>query len=884
MEVVILTKIKFDKLKYISLSFLLSFLIVTIIYIILGIYPFGENVILKIDLYHQYAPFHEELRNRILNGQSLFYSWEGGLGKEFISQLAYYTASPISLLILLFSQNNLPEAIAFFILLKIALSSASFAYYLKNSFNKNNLTVVIFSIMYSLSAFVTSYYWNVMWLDAVVLFPIIALGIERLVNEDKHITYFISITLVIIVNFYIAFLVCVFSVLYFLVVVLSKYSIRTEKKIIIKRAIKFGFLSLLGGGISMFLTIPTAVALSHTAASDSTFPKFKLYDNIYQLITNHFVGARPVILGRNEDLPNVYTGIFTMLLFPLYFFNKNFKLKEKILYLILILFIFACSSINVLDYLIHGMHFPSNLPHRFTFIYSFIILILAYKALLNIDKVNFKIIYFIFAFYVLIILSTQYILVPLIKDIDKVLSKTDIIINIAAMLFYIVLLHEYKSAEGKHLNKITILLLCAVFAESSFSCYTGMDYNGVTKREKYVKYIPDTENILNYVKENDKDFHRIEFNRFTTINDPSLYHYNGFSQFSSLAYGDTSKLIENLGIAATSNSYRYYDPTPLINAMFNIKYIMNKDSKLSNKNYEYIYNENNVYLYKNDYCLSLGFMVNKNIENWNTDLGNPFDVQNDFIYTAADIDKNMMEKIKIDDFDYENIKIKSVQNDIYKYDLEFPNDIEKIPIVTASVKNPVKQHVFLYVDSSNSKRFEYTVEGKNKQDRELSAGRSLIDVGIVDAGKEIKISFKLDRKGEFEKTFRKSGKIKLYAAGFNKDVFEEAYNRLDKEKLDIYEYNDTSVKGNVNASKDGILFTSIPYDKGWSVFIDGEKSEIIPIAGNGLIGLNITQGEHDITFQYKAQGFNLGCIISIFSLLIFIFYNIILKKQKNLIN
>ena len=197
--------------KFVILTFFVAALIMCATYWFRGVYPFGDQIVLKVDLYHQYGPFHEELRSRILNHQSLFYSWEGGLGKEFYTQLAYYTTSPLSFLILLFPQGNMPEALALFILLKIAFCGAFFAYYLKESFKRNDMSIVVFGVFYAFTAFVTGYYWNVMWLDSVALFPLIALGIEKLVKEDKHLFYSITLAIVIIVNFYIAFIICIFA-------------------------------------------------------------------------------------------------------------------------------------------------------------------------------------------------------------------------------------------------------------------------------------------------------------------------------------------------------------------------------------------------------------------------------------------------------------------------------------------------------------------------------------------------------------------------------------------------------------------------------------------------------------------------------------------------
>lgn len=882
MEEIVLNKNKFNNVKFIWLSFVLAAVIMLITYIIVGFYPFGNNTIMRVDLYHQYGPFHEELRSRILNGQSLYYSWEGGLGKEFISQLAYYTSSPISFLMLLFPQDKLPEAMAFFALIKVAFAASFFAFYLKKSFNKNDFSIVAFSLFYAFMAFVTSFYWNIMWLDAVAIFPIVALGIERLVKEDKHITYGVSLAIIIIVNFYIAFLVCVFASLYFLVVLFSEYSWKSDKKIIIKTMIKFGFMSAIGGGMAMFLIIPTAVALSHISASDSSFPTLKIYQNVYQLVTNHFMGARPVVLARNEDLPNVYTGILTILLIPMYFLNKLVKRKEKILFAVLIIFMLMCSSINTLDYLIHGMHFPANLPHRFTFMYSFFILIMAYKAFVNFDGVKFRNIFKAIVVYAIIIAVTEFIVTPINKDVERVLSNSDILINAVFIAIYVFILYVYRNSKKQNINLILAFMTCVVFAETLISSYNGINYVGSTDRQKYVQYLPSANEAIDYIKDNDDGFYRTEFRRFTTINDAAIYHYKGFSQFSSLAYGATSKLMENLGIASTSNSYRYYDPTPLIDAILNIKYVMNKDAELKSTDYEYLKNFGDIYLYKNNYALPLGFVVNNDITDWQLNYFDisPFDVQNDFAFKTTEDAKILFNSMAITSFDYENIEITNdYEEGIYKYKLTNSEDLSYIPSMYMTIPNYNKQRVFLYVDSGNSRRVKITTSSKS-EDRELSAGRSLFDVGEVEEGDEIKVEFSLDRKGEYEKTYRKSGTVKVYAANFDPNAFKEVYNQLAKQPMDVYEHGDTFIKGNVNAEKDGILFTSIPYDKGWKVTIDGIDEDIIPI-GEGLIGLNLKKGEHKIVFTYKPVGFLLGIVISTVSLLIFIIYTIHTKIKNN---
>ena len=874
--------------KYIILTFLLTLLIYTITYAIRGVYPFGENIVLKVDLYHQYAPFHEELRSRILNGQSLFYSWEGGLGKEFLVQSAYYTASPLSIFILLFSQNSLPEALAIFIILKIAFSGAFFSYYHKKTFNKNDLTIVVFGLLYAFSSYITGYYWNVMWLDAVALFPIVALGIQRLVDEGSHLTYFIALGLVIIINFYIAFIVCIFAVLYFFAYTFGNYTIKKDQKLIFDRIIKFGILSLLAGGISMFLTIPTVIALSHTATSDSSFPKFEIYENIYQLITNHFVGARPVVLARNEDLPNVYSGVLTMLLMPFYFFNRKISSREKWWYGGLLLFMLVCACVKPLDYLIHGAHFPSNLPHRYTFIYSFILIMIAYKAFINFKDVKFGLVYKAFIFYAVIIFFTEFILVPNYSEIDTVLKGSDIVINLIAMMVYIVLLYYERSAKkSEHKSVLTVLLIC-ICAEALFSSHEGLDRT--TDRNSYVQYIDNTNRAVKFLnKKEDGNFYRTEFRRFTTINDASLYHYNGFSQFSSMAPGGISELIGALGIAATGNSYRYYDPTALVDAMFDMKYVMNKakvrddgeyDGAIKNERYTLLEKFDNVWVYENDRILPLAFMVSDKIKDWKTDDSMPFDVQNDFIEKAAGVEEKMFTDVPLSSFDYTYMNITEQINDNeYKYELTNPADLSLHPTVTAKIISDKDQYLYLYVDAGNTKNVTYITDTANEQ-RELSAGKSLFDIGNVKAGEEITVKFELTNKGEFEHTYRKDGTVKIYASSYDDAVFQKAYDRLSAEPFTITDFKDTKITGTISAGEDGVLYTSIPYVPGWSVTVDGHAQKKTPIGNDGLIGVDVQAGTHEIVFEYKPSGFFAGIGISILSLIGIIAYTMYIKKQK----
>lgn len=865
--------------RYIIAAFFCSALIMSVIYAIKHIYPFGDQTLLKVDLYHQYAPYLEELRSRILNGRSLLYSWEGGLGKNFFAQMAYYTASPLSFLMLLFPQTLLPEALALLILLKTSLCSSVFAFYAKSHFRKSDCSILLVGLLYGFCAFMTCFYWNVMWLDTVCLFPLVALGVEKLIHENRSALYYFSLTLTMIVNFYLAVLVCILICGYFIVILFTGFQWKSSKKIIVSKTVKFGFISVLCALSSMFILCPVALALNQTATSSTAFPSFEIYSNIYQLLTDHFIGAKASVLSRNEDLPNIYCGVFTMVLLPVYYFNKDIKRREKWLMSSLLIFMLLCSCIRPLDFIIHGFHFPSNLPHRFTFIYSFILLNMAYQGFLHIRSCRFRYVIFAGIFYIAGICFTEFVLAGHIPDVARVLSDSDILLNVCLIILYVCIIYEIF-VHSVFPRLCAIILLVCVIGECLFSASQNID--DTCSRDSYVKYMTDTDQTLDYLEQQEKgSFYRTEFSRYMAINDASIYHYNGFSQFSSLAPAGICDLMKSLGTPATGNSYRYYDPTPLIDAIFGIKYVMNKDHRITHDNwYRYISNFGSIWLYENDRCLPLGFMTDSEISDWTTTYSQPFAVQNDFIKKAAGMKENMFHLLSFDHMSQSYMSITPLSDPgCFNYTLTDSAALSLEPTVTAEITSDKDQYLYLYVNAPNCRQFHFKTDNANER-RDISTGRSLINVGYVSAGEKVQIDFTLTKKGAFEKGYRKTGTVRLYAAGYDDTVFQKAYDKLSENVYHITSFEDTHIEGTVNSDKEGILFTSIPYIDGWEITVDGKEADRISIGNDGLIGVKISPGNHKVVFNYAPKELIPCAVISFFGITMYILYWF-LEKRKN---
>ena len=181
--------------KYCCISGLLAFMVMMFVYLCHNnTLTFGENTVLRMDLYHQYGPLYAELYDRIVNGYSLVYSWTSGLGGAFLGNLYNYCCSPFALIILLVGHRNMPEAIAIMMLLNAVASAMTFTYYVNKSTESVNKVSIGFGLLYAFCGYFVAYSWNIMWLDAMSVFPLVILGVEKIIQKNKPFLYILNCT------------------------------------------------------------------------------------------------------------------------------------------------------------------------------------------------------------------------------------------------------------------------------------------------------------------------------------------------------------------------------------------------------------------------------------------------------------------------------------------------------------------------------------------------------------------------------------------------------------------------------------------------------------------------------------------------------------------
>lgn len=870
----------FYKNRYVFLTTVLATACIAVIYVIFSVFPFGSITVMRMDLYHQYGPLFAELYDRIVEHKSLLYSWITGGGSSFLGNYLNYLSSPLSFLIFLFDKEDISYAITFIVAFKCILSATSFSYYLKKSFNKDNYFLSAFGILYAFSAYFLAYYWNVMWLDAMIMLPLIALGIEKIFKTGDIKLYTVSLVILFFANYYMGYMCCIFAVLYFFVCFINTYSndgklnknAVYEKKystkalmnnVFINRGVKFAFASIIAALICAITLVPVFMILKNSSATSGTFPQtFKSYFDLLDLITSHFALLETTIRSSGDNvLPNIYTGILTFILLPLFLVNNKIKLKEKATYVVLIIFFVFCFNNNCAEYIWHAFHFPNDLPYRYSYMYSFIIAVMGYKTILNFKGIKVKDIAYTGLAIISFVIICQKFLTN--KMTNNTIYATIIFVTLWCGFLFLL---KNKNAQKK---TVSFVLVTFILCETIISSIVGLPLNQDNKnyKENYKTYT----DAINYIDNKDSGFYRTELCYLNTRMDPAYYGYNGISVFSSMAYESYSQLQSSLGMQGNKvNSYTYNTQTPVYNMMFNIKYLIQTDVSLapSSNLYKKIYttSDKKSNVYESKYNLPIAYCVNSKIDDWVTDEGNPFEIQSDFVKLATGY-SNVFKPVEYNSTDFDAVSGDDVTEN-GTYWLEKSDSSSNYGTETVSLSPTIDGNLYLYVKSSDLKTI--TVNSEKVSDITQSMEDAyILDLGYHNKGDEVLVSL------DASKMESESTSFDFYCYTADDTVVKNMYNSLAGNSLNVESYSDTTIKGTVNAKENCYLYSSIPYDDGWSVYVDGKKAETFEIGGT-LLAIELTPGQHKIEYKYFPVGFLYGIIISavtVFGLCGFYIYN-----------
>ena len=859
MKTKFINKIKNNKL--LVLTFVISLMIISILYKLNNVTPFGDRSLLCVDFYHQYGPMMGELYDRLHGNFNFIYSFNMAMGLPFFRNFLNYLSSPFNIIMLLFTKKGLLTSFSFIIGLKAVVASVTMVYYLAKKFNTKELYLIPMGILYAFQSYFIAYYWNIMWLDGMVFLPLITLGIEKLVNTGKWKYYTVTLAIMLLANYFIGYMICIYSVVYFLIYNIYKTRIKKghvfealEK--FLKNTIKFGCASLIAGMLCFFLLIPMFSSMASISATGGEIPTSQYYDfKVVDFLKNHLTGVKTTVFASDEiTAPNISCGILIVALLLSYLINLDIPAKNKVCYLLLLSFFIAAFFIPQLDYILQAFHVPNDLPYRYSFIYSFILVVISTYALINIRKIKYPLLAIAYIFLMVLLIYIS-------QDDWPNLSKNMIYTNMIILTLYFLFYSGLHFIDSMH--SIFYLTIAAV---ACIDVIVSVNYNWNISQDMNLFYsdYDATEELLDYVRKNDNDlFYRIENTEMMTLNDSSWYGYYGMTSFSSMAYESMAILQHNLGMPGNEiNSYYYVQSTPIYDLMFDIKYFIGNTNDfnryIETKTIDETANEFT-------YNVGLGFGVKKDIADWDFTNYNPFVIQNNFIEKATGVKDTLLEAklLNVDDIYKDN------EVTILKYQFANPGDNLYFYTKDYTIDYILVGDCLYYTDdndvdfSNYPDELSYTVTDNYDEEKiiNINSGEEEITIYVV-----------------YNNYYAKS--FNLYYIDQSK--FAEAYKILIDNKLDITKFKEHSIEGNISLDDNMDIYTSIPYDKGWHAYLDGKEVSTYAL-GDALLTIKGTKGNHNLKLVYKIPYFKLGLACSIFALLILLIDpKLIFKKKKKI--
>ena len=889
---------------YLGFSFLLPAALMLAIYIALGHKPFGDLSVLTLDLNAQYVYFYEALREFIFGDASLLYSFSRSLGGEFMGIYAYYIASPLSYIVALFPKSMMLYALLTIIVIKIGLCGLFFGFYLhKHTKNPNKMNIILFSVMYALSAYAITYQNNIMWLDGLFLLPILTYSIEKLIKERKYLLFVGVLALVMISHYYIGYMLCWYTFFYFFFAYFkdedrSLINPSGEKAHFIKSLLRIGGSAILGIGISAFM-IGTAYYSLQFGKNEFTDPNWDMFArfDLFDLFPKLLPGSYDTVM--HEGLPLLYCGVLALFMVPIYIMAKRVKSREKVFYCGFVLLYVLFMVINPIDLVMHGFQPPNCLNYRYSFIIIFLLLIMAYKGFCEIEEHSSKKILATGGALLALLLVAQKMTFPNFVLQDTEDFKYGFVFNKLPFMWVVVfsiiaifatgvaLCYLIKSANKERMKKILLVVVCVELMVNGIVTFASMRYDiGWGTYSSYADYFGALSPVVETVQEQDKTFYRSEKTTHRCTNDNMALNIKGLSNSTSTLNQKAIDLLNYLGFYVDAHWTQYYGSTVFTDSLFGVKYIYsnvnndyNKESLAQNefmdKFYEKVAEDANYYAYKNPYALGIAFGVDESIMDLETDLHynyeekeglkNPFEAQNillnallghtedDYVeyFTGIQLRKNQEINGNLGSVGL-GMEYSSTSDDLEENAFEFNFKVKE--------SGPL----YLFLPTGYERSFIVYINGERYV--EVSSHSRIVSLGYRESGEEIDLGFRLP---EGKLYFFKNTN---YLYTLNMDEFEHAYEELARTSLSTTEDStDDHIYGSITTYEDDkLIMTTIPYDDGWRVYVDGEPVAIHKTYGDSLMSFYIEDaGEHDIEFRYLPNLYITTMIISITSLLIF---------------
>ncbi len=844
------------------LSFSIPTIVLLIICSLLGIFPFGEKTFMINDMFGEYGNYLSYLHGILTGENNIFYSFSKSLGDDILSLLSFYIINPLNFITCFFKPEDLPKAVSLLVILRFAISGLTCSIWLRKS-RKCGYAAILFSSCYALMSYSMVNSENINLREGTMILPLVIWGIDRILDSKSEILYIVSLTSALFLNYYSAFQICIFAVIYVLFRTFSAPALFKQKKIILRH---FALSSLLSGGTAAILLLPVALQLEE---GQKSFSLKNLTGGLFnfslpQFISKFFPGSFDDSQISSSGLPALFCGAIVLFLTFLLFLNKNISRREKILTGSAALLLFLSMELFPLNLIWHGMNPPEFWPYRYTFIVSFFMIFCAERCWENKAGLRTADIEWLFA---LFILGAFWILTKKYSYLSFPFAAVGITAGCITQLILF-----YSCRHPKEITFAGTLISCICIMEIGLNAYgiirEGTKYERSETVSSYRTYYLSNKPIFQELKNRDESFYRTEKNYQRNTNDAFELNYSGVAHYSSTLKKSIMTFLPAVGFRYFPFRFFYGEgSTVSIDSLLGIKYLVSGNNIF--KPYSKFFEKNGKTVFKNTYALPISFLISeKSFQTPITFSANSFENQNSLLSALSQEKDAVFQPVQFLSEELNNLSETSENNQkIYrKIDLDKPAFIQwTLPAGSGDL-------LYVFFPSSEMHLTKIYLDGTYIGDYFDDHSPHMMSLGLSQKDRAITLRMVLqDKKVCFSDSL-------FYTE--NLSQLEIDYKILNQSGADLKKLSSSGLSGKITTEKNGYLFFSIPYDQGWHIRIDGKNASAQP-SGGIFMAVKISAGTHSIKMQFIPRGFIPGAVITALSLVIGILILLLRKPNRS---
>lgn len=806
---------------------------------LLQIAPFGDHTLVFLDAESQYIKFFAYFQSILRGENDLFYSFSKTMGGDMLSLAAYYLLSPFNLLFGLFSLEQLPTAFTLVSVLKLSACGLTY-YFAASQLYGHKATHLAFSTAYALIAYNTVFCWNIMWLDGVIILPLMSLGLTRLWQEGRWKLYAFTIFYGLVTNFYIGYMLCIASVLFCLVLMFLKACPIREK---IRTFGTYAASSCIGGFAAAPVWLPTIFSLLSIRGSAENQALDFSHSYGLTVFPGKFVSGTLNWFEVFAGQPHVFCGTVVLLLVGIFFLSRKIPFNAKAAVAALLLVFIASFRIEALDVAWHGFSPNRAFNFRYSFLFSFLLIRIAHHAFQEPRNLHWAT---VLPSALAVALLFTYVYRRNMDGVPLGIISNAIVLLVCTLIFLL-----WNRKKG---NLLPLLLVFCCVAEMGISLHLNWDFMvqglGYLFVQDHQQTVQTNQPIFDRLREEDDGFYRIEQSYRTVQNDPMLFNYSGLSHFSSAEKPGVMTFLEKMGFKNCYGIWSYYNygSTADADALLGVKYIMSPLALNTIKGYPLLDTVNGISIYENPNALPLAMLADPAIGDVSMAEADYFALHNRIWSGLTGEPTTVLHKEDAVSVTFENLQLTAPET-YQKIDEATPASVRFV--ITVSQDQPLYAYFTSRVDDQD---VQVTVNGNNSGIYFNAYRWDMFTLGTYAPGDTVTVELTLT-KNELD-----FGEGYFYYEDLA--ALAQASATLRQSPVQLCKDTSSRLSGSFTSDGDQLLLLTIPQDEGWHITLDGKSVQAEQVL-DCLLAIPVSAGEHTFALRYLPTGTTPARILSL---------------------